>query len=266
MIRTSEKPIAYKAGLLAAGLHGLLLVALLLSVNWQTNQTMHVAEVELWDSLPASTPVEKAPEIKPPSPEPTVPEAKPEPEPAPPPAPEKPEIVLEKKPEKKIEKPIEKVVEKVIEKPKEKPVEKKPDLKKLQEDMRNDALKKEPELSLQEQMRLEDLSDNGKQPQAKSAASAGEVNQYKAAIQRKIQANVNKTLCGTGNPSLTFDIALTPTGELQGDPVLVKPSGLTACDEAVERAILQSQPLPMPPDASLRAQFRNLNLQFTPNK
>jgi len=262
MIRTSEKPIAYKAGLLAAGLHGLLLAALLLSVNWQTNQTMHVAEVELWDSLPTPTPVVKAPEIKPPLPEPIVPEIKPEPEPAPPPEPEKPEIVLEKKPEKKIEKPVEKVVEK----PKEKPVEKKPDIKKLQEEMRKSTLNKEPELSLQEQMRLEDLSDNGKQPQAKSAASAGEVNQYKAAIQRKIQANVNKTLCGTGNPSLTFDIAVTPTGELQGEPVLVKASGITACDEAVERAILQSQPLPLPADPSLRAQFRNLNLKFTPNQ
>ena len=262
MIRTAEKPIAYKAGLLAAGLHGLLLVALLLSVNWQTNQTMHVAEVELWDSLPTPTPVVKTPEIKPPLPEPIVPEIKPEPEPAPPPEPEKPEIVLEKKPEKKIEKPIEKVVEK----PKEKPVEKKPDIKKLQEEMRKAALNQEPELSLQEQMRLEDLSDNGKQPQAKSAASAGEVNQYKAAIQRAIQARVNKTLCGTGNPSLIFDIALNPAGELQGDAVLVKSSGITACDEAVERAILQSQPLPLPPDPSLRAQFRNLNLKFTPNQ
>ena len=261
MIRTSEKPIAYKAGLLAAGFHGLLLVALLLSVNWQTNQTMHVAEVELWDSLPMpQTPLKTVQPL--PEPTPEVIEPEPEPKPAPPPEPEKPEIVLEKKPEKKIEKPVEKMVEK----PKEKPVEKKPDIKKLQEEMRKSTLNKDPELSMEEQMRLEDLSDDGKQPQAKSAASAGEVNQYKAAIQRKIQANVNKTLCGTGNPTLTFDIALSPTGELQGDPVLAKSSGLTACDEAVERAILQSQPLPMPPDPSLRAQFRNLNLKFTPNQ
>lgn len=262
MIRTSEKPIAYKAGLLAASLHGLLLVALLLSVNWQTNQTMHVAEVELWDSLPAPTPAVKMPEIKQPLPEPVVPEIKPEPEPAPPPEPEKPEIVLEKKPEKKIEKPVEKVVEK----PKEKPIDKKPDLKKLQEEMRKAELNSDAEPSLQERMRNEDLGNTGKQDAAKSAASAGEVDKFKAAIQRTIQAKIVKSLCGTGNPTLTFDIVLMPTGELQSDPELKKSSNIPACDEAVERAILQSQPLPMPPDPSLRAQFRNLNLKFSPNQ
>lgn len=265
MIRTSEKPIAYKAGLLAAGLHGLLLVALLLSVNWQTNQTMHVAEVELWESLPMP---QTPPKTVQPLPESTPQEVTPEPEPkpAPPQEPEKPEITIKQNVAKTAEIKPEKKSEKAPEKAKEKPVDKNAALKKLQQDMLKESLDKSPVESLQEKLLREDLSDNGKQSQAKSAASAGEVNQYKAAIQRKIQANVNKTLCGTGNPSLTFDIAVTPTGELQGDPVLVKTSGITACDEAVERAILQSQPLPLPSDPSLRAQFRNLNLKFTPNQ
>jgi colicin import membrane protein len=76
---------------------------------------------------------------------------------------------------------------------------------------------------------------------------------------------VNKALCGNGNPELKFDIALMPTGELSGVPKLTKSSGTVACDEAVERAIMASQPLPLPSDASLFSQFRNLKLRFRPN-
>jgi colicin import membrane protein len=84
-------------------------------------------------------------------------------------------------------------------------------------------------------------------------------------IKAKIRSNVNKSLCGDGNPELKFEIGLLPTGELSGNPKLIKSSGNAACDDAVERAIRASEPLPLPTDAALLSQFRNLKLTFRPN-
>ncbi|HEX5539316.1 MAG TPA: cell envelope integrity protein TolA, partial [Methylophilaceae bacterium] len=103
------------------------------------------------------------------------------------------------------------------------------------------------------------------QSAAASAASAREVDKYISLISSKIRRNVNKQLCGEGKPELTFGIALMPTGEVIGNPKIVKSSGIAACDQAVERAILQAQPLPLPSQPDLFAQFRDLQLKFRPN-
>jgi colicin import membrane protein len=47
---------------------------------------------------------------------------------------------------------------------------------------------------------------------------------------------------------------------------LKKSSGNVAYDNAVERAILKSDPLPMPPDVQLFNRFRELNLVFKPTE
>lgn len=251
MIRVSEKSLSYKAGILSFAVHGVLFIGLLLSVNWQTEHVTNIAEVELWDSLPKVSTVNPNPIIMPPTPTPESTPA-PEPEKVPDPVPEsQPEIVLEKKPEKPIDKPIDKPIEPL----KDKPQAPQDLLKQLEALEQQEALK---------QLQAE-FAGESNMPK-KSNASLGEVDQHKAAIQRKIQANVNKSLCGSGKPTLTFEIALTPTGELQTAPKLIKASGINACDEAVERAILQSQPLPLPADAQLRGQFKNLTLKFTPNQ
>lgn len=263
MIRVSEKSLNYKAGILSFAVHGVLFIGLLLSVNWQTEHVTNIAEVELWDSLPKVSTVNPNPIITPPTPAPESTPA-PEPEKVPDPVPKsQPEIVLEKKPEKPIEKPKDKLVEKVVEKPKDKPIEPLKDKPTAPQDL----LKQLEALEQQEALKQlqAEFAGESNMPK-KSNASLSEVDQYKAAIQRKIQANVNKSLCGSGKPTLTFEIALTPTGELQTTPKLIKSSGINACDEAVERAILQSQPLPLPEDAELRGQFKNLTLKFTPNQ
>ncbi len=100
---------------------------------------------------------------------------------------------------------------------------------------------------------------------AKASANAVVIDEYKRKIQDKIKGNVNNELCGDGKPVLKFKIDLLPSGELSGSPKLTKTSGLEACDDAVERAIMASQPLPLPDDVALKSQFRNLNLTFTPN-
>jgi colicin import membrane protein len=124
-----------------------------------------------------------------------------------------------------------------------------------------DALKK-----LQQEALADDKSEGDKQAvSAKASANAGVVGDAINKIQAKIRGNVNKALCREGNPELRFDIALLPTGQLSGSPKLVKSSGSAACDEAVERAIMASDPLPLPADSSLFSQFRNLKLKFRPN-
>ena len=47
---------------------------------------------------------------------------------------------------------------------------------------------------------------------------------------------------------------------------LVKASGAPAYDRAVERAIEQAQPLPVPEDMELFQQVRDLTLVFRPNE
>jgi colicin import membrane protein len=92
------------------------------------------------------------------------------------------------------------------------------------------------------------------------------MDKYKLLIQRKIQQNVNKQLCGTSPVELQFEIGLMPTGELIGNPKMLKSSGISVCDESVERAIFQSQPLPVPTDTDLFSKFKNLKLNFRPNE
>lgn len=271
MLRQRENPDAFKAGMFSVLVHALLLGALLISFNWKNTHQVSIAQVELWDSVPAVA--QKPLPMPEPLPEPEpLPISKPEPVPEPEVKPEpQVEIAIEKKPvEKKIEKPVKK----------EPP---KPDIKaedarkKLLEQMRQEDLTKEPKVTTksnngalkklqQEMLNEEKAAGESKANAAKMAASAGVVDEFKAKIQAKIRSNVNKTLCGSGNPELKFEIGLMPTGELSGSPKLVKSSGSAACDDAVDRAIRMSEPLPLPQDSSLFSQFRNLKLTFKPNE
>jgi len=273
MLRARETPDSIKAGILSVMVHVLLLGALLISFNWKTTNAVSITQVELWDSLPTETlqpaPVEVTPPPEPVKPEPTPEPVKVEPPPAPEPKSEpQPEIAIEKKPVKQAQK-------------KEPP---KPDLKaeqvrkQLLEQMRQEDLKNAPKepskdnseaiKKLQQALLNEDKAIEAKNsgvPKV-SAASAGEVNEFKAKIQAKIRGNVNKSLCGSANPELKFEIGLIPTGELSGSPKLVKSSGNAACDDAVERAIRVSEPLPLPSDPALFTEFRNLKLTFRPTE
>ena len=274
MIRAYEKEVSWQAGGLAIAVHLALLGALLISFNWKAaHPVMNVTEVELWDSLPnvqAPMPIPPSPLIQEqPKPEPVVkeePKVEPKPEPV---TKEEPkiDIALEKK-QKELEQ--KKIADKLK---KELALEQKKQLVALQaeslkdEKANNDKLLKEEAVKkIQQEALADDKAQSDQQIlSAKAAANAGVLDEFRSKIQAKIRGNVNKALCGNGNPELKFDIALMPTGELSGVPKLTKSSGTVACDEAVERAIMASQPLPLPSDASLFSQFRNLKLRFRPN-
>jgi colicin import membrane protein len=267
MIRKHEADVSWKAGMLAFAVHGILFIAMVLSINWKAaHPPMSITEVELWDQLPNKAlpkPVEvKVPPkpIEPPKPvEPPKPIEPPKPEPKPEPEPPKVDIELEQKKKAAEQKKIAEEKKKAEEK-----------LKAIQNQMREDELRQEKAAdaakqkalkALQEQM----LDDKPASAQAASSVSPSVIGEYTEKIKAKIRGNVNKTLCGDGNPELTFQISVLPTGDLSGSPKLAKSSGNPTCDEAVERAIMASEPLPMPPDNAAKAEFRNLKLKFKPN-
>jgi colicin import membrane protein len=275
---------SFKAGLLAIAVHAGLLVALLFSVNWKAaHPVADVTEVELWDKLPAPSKTaikEPKPEIKPiveEKPEPVVEKPKEEPKLEPKPEEPKVDIELEKK-KKELEEKQAKKEEEKLKKEKEL-AEKKAEDKKLEAiktAMREDELKADKAAEKKENDRLKKLqqeilsnenNEGDKQAKAaKSAANASIIGEYTERIKAKIRSNVNNSLCGEGNPELRFEINIMPvTAQLAGSPRLIKSSGNTACDDAVERAIMASEPFPLPPDPDIRVEFRNLKLKFKPN-
>ena len=272
MIRQREKEVVWQAGAFTVLVHGLLLALLLMSFQWKTVKPMSIAEVELWDSIP--TPQTQA-QVTPPDPEPPAPTPEPpkvvepvKPEPKPEPAPEpKADIQLKKaipKPEK-VEKTKPEKVKQEKPKPEPKPEKQDPEaLKKLQQALLAEDAKVE-----KQEVAKPAASPSGDKTAQKAQAGVPnptEMAKYVGLISSKIRQHVNRQLCGSDKTTkLTFVIALMPTGEVMGHPKLLKGSGLSACDDAVERAILESQPLPVPSSADLFSQFRDLKLEFSPN-
>lgn len=274
MHKPRTKANVYKAALYTFIVHALIFELLFLSFVWKHQPQMDVAEVTLWDALPP-TKTQLKPEsvVEPisekPFEKPIIQEE---------PVEEKPEesidenaIALEKrKAEDKRNAEAEK--QKKIKEKKE--AEKKIALEKIQKELVKDQQQAKEEKKRSEALKTlqaatlaeEDAARESKARAAKASANASLIGEYKIKIKIKIHGNVNKSLCGDGNPELKFIIGLLPTGELNpSTPKLVKSSGNSVCDEAVERAIVASQPLPLPDDKTLYSEFRKLNLTFRPN-
>jgi colicin import membrane protein len=272
MIRKHESDVSWKAGMLALAVHAVLFVAMVVSINWKAaHPPMNITEVELWDNLP--TKVAKPVAVKPPPP-PEIKEApkpvEPKPvEPPPKPVEEKPEpaqpkvdIELEnKKKEEALKKKIE--ADKKLEEAKKKAA-----IEKLKKEMLDDVPKPKQANDMDKKLKeLQDamLDDKPASAQQSSAVPPSVIGEFTEKIKAKIRGNLIKTLCGDGNLELRYDISLLPTGELSGAPKLVRSSGIPACDDAVERAIMVSEPFSLPEDAAAKAQFKNLKLKFKPN-
>jgi colicin import membrane protein len=251
----------------------LLLGALLFSFNWKVAHTIvSVNEVELWDALPTAKPAPKkqiakpklkALEVK--QPEPEVKQPEPEPEPKqevakPEPEPETPKVDIELEKKKKAEAEKKKKEKEEKEEKKKKEAVRKKQLAALQKELLDDidptkiALKK-----LQAEIGNEDTKPA-------PAVNQGVVNEYVAKIIAKVHGNVNRGFCTNGNPELVFEVNLLPTGDFGSSPVLSKSSGNATCDDAVERALIASEPFPLPTDPDALSEFRNLNLTFKPNE
>ena len=205
--------------------HAGLIAALFFGVQWKRSKP-EVMEVELWSSRPV--PAVQVAEPPPPPPEPVV---KPEPKPEPPkPEPKKPE-------------------------PKPEPKPKVPDFSK--------------ELS-RETSELKPRPNNSAQQMANAAAAESEqrassnkkgLKDYAAKIRGKIRGNIVLTPNITGNPEAIFEVDQLPSGEVLAVK-LKRSSGNKGLDEAIERAILKSSPLPKPDDPALFQ--RTLEIKYKP--
>jgi len=218
---------------LAAAVHLLLFAVLVFGVRWQ-NRPPEAVQVELWNE-PVPAPVQVEPK---PVPEPVV--AKPEP------VIPKPEIALK---------------EPVRLKPAPKPVPKiappKPKVEDAQKRMREELAREQASLAVdRERQQIRDQL-------AKDSAAA--INKSKAdwvdRIRAKIRGNIVLPPDLQGNPEAQFLVVLLPSGEVLTRK-LTKSSGHRGYDEAVERAILKSSPLPKPDRAEIFD--RELRLTFKP--
>jgi colicin import membrane protein len=264
-----RQPALGRSFVLAFIVHALLLGVMFLGVRWQSHDPETVT-VELWEAPPPAPPppAPRVVETPKPQPVPPPPVAKPEPKVA------KPEPKMEvAKPEPKVEKPDIAIREKPKPKPKPKPEPKpapraeppKRDLefeKRLREQvvMEQKALEEQRQLA-EAQQRERELKAliAQKQAAARSSALAAWTGRIRAKIRSNIPVSVVEEV--QGNPEAIFDVTLLPTGEVLS-AVRRKSSGNRAYDEAVERAILKSSPLPKPDDPALFT--RRLELRFQP--
>jgi colicin import membrane protein len=266
-----QEPYRVPAWILAMLVHGAFFSLLYFGFSWQTQQVelrSASMSVELWGGLPAPPPAEvKVEEVK-------VEEVAPTP---PPEVVVKPDIVI---PEKKPKKPVE-IKPEVVPPPKpeiKKPEIKKPEIKKVEvkQDVKKSVLggvaggqgvsggqgsapggQKSAVSAADMQMARDKL--------AQDAAIGKIVDEYSDKIRTKIKRNIVEPPDVSNDARVEFLVTVLPGGRVL-PPRLVKSSGNAAYDSAVERAILKSEPLPMPDDAGLFKQFRELKLGFQPVK
>lgn len=117
---------------------------------------------------------------------------------------------------------------------------------------------------MRDSMAAEATQMKAAQDRARAAQQVRLVKDFRERIMLKIRSNVRLPQNLSGNPEAEFQVRLLPNGEVL-KVMLIKPSGLKLYDQEVERAILKSSPLPLPPDREAAALFRdNLRLKFRP--
>ena len=272
-----------QANLFSFAIHLALFLVMVFSVGWQT-KTPYYGEVELWDTVPVQKKINKTQA----SPKKKIKQkqnAKAQKS-----AEAKAKAKAQKEADIKLKK--KKAAEKRAAEKKAKKLKKQKAIKELKkkvlkqekiDKLKKEMLEKEKVERLQqqiiEQQKIEkmqaELRENELKQQKKPAlegenevkggVNTGELNKYKLLIQQKVQQNVNQQLCGLDYITLEFRISLMPTGDLLGQPKMTKSSKIKSCDDAVERAIIQSQPLPLPKDSGLFSKLKNLELKFHPN-
>jgi len=245
------------AAILAVAVHLAFVVFLIVSVNWQNHEAEPVS-VELY-APPRETPPAPQPP-QPPKPEPEPPKPAPEP-PKPPPEPPKPPPKAEPPPPTKAEIALKEKQER--ERKKEEADRARKEKERIDAEKKKVEEKRLAEVRERQAREAEALKAQAQREQAAvaDAAKARANADYIRRIQAKIKGNVVVPPEIAGNPEAIFDVVQLPTGEII-DAQLRKSSGNRAYDEAVQRAIIKSSPLPRPDSPDLFQ--RNLNLRFKP--
>jgi len=251
----SNEPYQLPAGLLALVVHVAFFSLLYFGFTWQI-QPARTMSVELWRSLPED-------EIAPPA-VPRIAEAVQPVQPAQPEKLIKPDIAL---PDKKDKKKVETRTD--VTKPEIKKVETKTNQQILVEQKQEKAEQREriaAEQAAQQaaQAARESAEQAARDKAAQDAAVDAVVNEYQAKIKAKIRRNIVMPPDVRDDALAEFSVTLLPDGSVLLPSKLIKSSGNAAYDNAVERAILKSQPLPLPADVAMFNRFRVLLLVFKP--
>ena len=249
--------------------HVLLIGGLVFSVRWKqvTHEPVAVELVSRVAPTPVPDPVEPPP-----------PKVAP---PPPPPQPSAADIARQKAAEKEAKRKADelKAAEAAKEKAKQDAAKKQADADaaKKQNEIRARELKAAQDKALKEQQATQAAAEKAAKEAAakaeaeraaKAAADAAAARararaeaDYVAKIRGKVRGNIILASEVPGNPEAQFTVTQLPTGEVIS-VTLTKSSGNRAYDEAVERAILKSSPLPKPDQAEVFQ--RQLSLKFRP--
>ena len=263
-----------RGALLALVIHGGLLVALAIGVNWRSSEPTG-ATAELWAAVPEFA-----------APAPVAPPPQPVPQPTPPaPPPPKPEPKVEPAPSRDAEIAIEKAKrERDMERERERERKAKAEAKRLlaeqeaqrkkleeQEAQRKKLLAEKAEKT--EQARIEKLrEDNLKRIQGQAGATgaptatgtaardAGPSAGYAGRIIARVKPNIVFTETIVGKPTASVEVRSAPDGTIVGRR-LVKSSGNREWDEAVLRALDRTEILPRDTDGRIPSP---MTIDFTP--
>lgn len=245
-------PGKFASAVLAAAVHLALLAVLVFGVRWQ-NRPAESVTVELWEP-PAPAPVVEAPR--------PVPKIEPAPPPVSPPAlkPEpvipKPDIAEKAPPPKPVPK-VEPPKPKAVVAPPPPKVAARPRDEEAQRQIRDQLAREQASLATdRERQQIKDQLARDA-----SAAQRRDYEAYAGEIKRRIRGNIVLPPDLKGNPEAIFDVVQLPTGEVLSVK-LRKSSGHAGYDQAVERAVLKSSPLPKPDRPELFQ--RALELKFRP--
>lgn len=268
---------------LSVGVHALLIAVLFFAISWKTKPPAPVV-AELWTPPEAPRP---APRPEPPqAAQKPVPKPEPKVEPKPPP---KPDIALEREKEVKrleeVERKRQEEERKRVELEKKKRLEEEQrrqeaEKKRREEEARAKAEREKKERAEEqrlkkdlETLRSQRLSDQlarelgSAPPAARTGApvpgdpgAAAATATWVDKIRAKIKGNVVLPPEFSGNPEAEFLVQQLPSGDIVSVK-LARSSGSKALDDAWERAILKSSPLPQPDNrdvfqAALRLKFR----------
>lgn len=231
---------------LAAAVHVLLAAILLLGVRWQSRPPESVV-VELWRE-PPPPPVER---VEPPKPEPvTAPVEPPKPEPRI----EKPDIAIKQPPRPKPRPEVKRKPEPRLRAEPPKPM---PRDAEAQRRLREELAREQTALAMERERQTirDQLARDANAARNKGLAD------WVDKVRARIRSNVVLPQDIKSNPEAIFDVVQLPTGEVLSVR-LRKSSGHKQLDEAIERAILKSSPLPKPDRPELF--MRSFELKYRP--
>lgn len=268
-----SEPYKLPAGILAVVVHGAFFALLYFGFTWQTLSPATMS-VELWQSLPDDAVAEVAPPpVEPPPLEPKIEEI------VPPTQPEeaaKPEIALpeKEKPDARLaeQRAAREKAERVAREKAERAARQKAERvarekaeqaarEKAERDARETAERAAREKA--EQAAREKAERVAREKAEQAAAIGRVVDEYTGKIVSKIRRNIVMPPDVADDARAEFLVTLLPGGTVLGAR-LTRSSGHAAYDNAVERAILKSQPLPLPTDVAMFSRFRELELVFKP--